>query len=90
MEAGEELTKDVFPPFVSDDVDKFLEFLFKIMTQLRVISGMATTVVGFDYLAVIETAKIYKYELSSKKMDLLRVAEKIVINSYNKKSEGSE
>lgn len=70
---------------MSKRVSKFLEFLFKIMTQLRIIGGMDAYTIGFDYLAVIETAKIYKYKLNSKRMDFLRVAEKIIVKNYNSK-----
>ena len=85
IDVGEELTKDVLPPFVSEKVENFLEFLFKIMTQLRVVSGMSISVIGFDYLSVIETAKIYKYKLNSKNMDFLRVAERLVVKKHNSK-----
>ena len=87
IDVGETIPKEVEPPFISKKVEKVLEFIFKIMTQLRVVSGMSSSVLGFDYVAVAETAKIYNFKLNANTMDMIRLVEKRIVEEYNNKGE---
>jgi len=41
---------------------------------------MDNQVIGLDYNAVIQTAKIYKFKLTPKRMDFIRIAEQKIID----------
>jgi len=80
-----EVPEELNPPYISQEIEKTLGFIFKNLTQLRVISGMDSSVLGLDYTAMLALAKIYDFEIDARRMDLIRVAEQKIIQAYNRR-----
>lgn len=82
QDIGSELPKEVLCPFVPLYILEVFNFFNKVSTQWNV-GGMDGRLLGLNYLAVLETAKIYKFEMLPYKMDILREIEAFYIERSN-------
>lgn len=73
------MPEEAKPPYISEEVQSSLLFIFKILTQLRV-GGMDMQIIGLDYNAVMKVADIYDFKLTPKRMDFIRIAERKIID----------
>jgi len=71
----------VLPPELPQHVQNVLDFFQKVSTQWR--AGGMGGLIGLDYNAVVEMAKIYEFELNTLNMDILREIERFYIERQN-------
>ncbi|WP_371815598.1 DUF1799 domain-containing protein [Nitratiruptor sp. YY08-26] len=64
-----------------ESVQEIVDFFHKINTQWRI--APMGGVIGLDYMAVIEIARIYEFELTTFAMDVIREMERFYIERQN-------
>lgn len=78
------MPEELLPPYTPLYYAEILDFYDKVRTQWRTVSSMSGAgLMGLDYTAVIQTAKIYKFELDEFRMDVLREIESFIREKEN-------
>jgi len=71
------LPPEVLPPKLPLHIKEVMDFFRKISTQW-VVGGMGGAI-GLNYNAVVEVAKIYGFEITPYRMDLIRFIEEYIL-----------
>ncbi|WP_221254782.1 DUF1799 domain-containing protein [Campylobacter sp. 19-13652] len=86
-----EIPSELLPPYLPKYLKDVLDFYQSVKTQWRVVSGFSgMALVGLDYGAVFNTAKIFKFDLDEFNFLVLQEIERFIINWHNEKMSTKE